>query len=313
MRRALVPLVLLLGIAAVSTASVMVRFAQEGAPSLVIAAGRLALATVVLAPFAIIRHRAELRSLSRRDLSLGLVSGVLLALHFATWIVSLEHTSVVSSVVLVTTTPLWVALLAPVFLRERITRKTWLGIAVAMIGGVVIGVSDLGSWGGGSIDLPGDRAVLGDFLALSGAWMMAGYLLVGRNLRSKLHLIPYIFLVYGMAAVVLVVTTILAGYNPFAIAPASWLWILLLALVPQLLGHSSFNWALRYLPAAFVAIVLLGEPVGSAILAYVVLGELPGPLTLLGAVLVLAGIAIASRSAGREALETPTMENEGNP
>jgi drug/metabolite transporter (DMT)-like permease len=143
--------------------------------------------------------------------------------------------------------------------------------------------------------------------------MMAGYLLVGRNLRSKLHLIRYIFLVYGMAAVVLVVTTILAGYNPFAIAPASWLWILLLALVPQLLGHSSFNWALRYLPAAFVAIVLLGEPVGSAILAYVVLGELPGPLTLLGAVLVLAGIAIASRSAGREALETPTMENEGNP
>jgi drug/metabolite transporter (DMT)-like permease len=307
MRRALIPLVLLLGIAAVSTASIIVRFAQLDAPSLVIAAGRLALATLVLAPVALARHGTEIRTLTSRDLVLGLVSGVFLALHFATWIVSLEHTSVLSSVVLVTTTPLWVALFAPWVLHEKITRATWLGVAMAMVGGVVISLGDVGTWMAGGVErgvfgLLGAGALWGDLLALIGAWMMAGYLLVGRRLRAKMNLIPYIFVVYGMAALVLVVLTMIAGYDLLAIAPPAWLWILLLALVPQLLGHSSFNWALRYLPAAFVAIILLGEPVGSAFLAYLVLSELPGPLTLAGAGLVLAGIAVASRSAGRQAL-----------
>jgi drug/metabolite transporter (DMT)-like permease len=300
-----VPLVLWIGICAVSTASVLVRFAQQGAPSLSIAAGRLAIASLVLAPLALANHRAEVRALRARDLTLGLVSGAFLALHFATWIASLEHTSVASSVVLVTTAPLWVALLAPAFLGERVSRVTGVGIAIATIGGIVIAIGDAGAWGAaaGSGGLAWNaRAIGGDFLALVGAWMMAGYLLVGRGLRARMHLVPYVFVVYGMAAVVLVVAAAVAGQGPADVAPRSWLWILLLALVPQLLGHSSFNWALRYLPTAFVALVLLGEPVGSAALAFVVLGELPSTLTLVGAGLVLAGIAVASRSAGREAL-----------
>jgi drug/metabolite transporter (DMT)-like permease len=132
--------------------------------------------------------------------------------------------------------------------------------------------------------------------------MMAGYLLVGRRLRSKMSLIPYIFVVYGMAALVLLVAVLVAGYDLVGIPSVGWMWILLLALIPQLLGHSSFNWALRYLPAAFVAIVLLGEPIGSALLAFIILGEMPVSLTLAGAALVLGGILIASRGAGRDAL-----------
>jgi drug/metabolite transporter (DMT)-like permease len=240
-----------------------------------------------------------------------LVSGIFLALHFATWITSLEHTSVVSSVVLVTTTPLWVAALAPLVLRERINRNTWVGIGLATAGGIIIGVGDIRTAGAAlsgassaaaSGGARSGHVLFGDFLALSGAWMMAGYLLVGRSLRSKMSLIPYIFVVYGMAALVLVMVVLITGQELMGIPIAAWGWILLLALIPQLLGHSSFNWALRYLPAAFVAIVLLGEPIGSAVLAYIVLGELPGGLTLIGATLVLAGILIAWRAAGREAL-----------
>jgi len=288
-------LVLVFGILAVSTASTFIRFAQTDASSLVIAAGRLGLATLVLAPFALSRHRAALRSLAPREWTLALLAGVFLALHFATWITSLEHTSVVSSVVLVTTTPLWVALLSLLVLRERLSRATVVGIAVALAGGVVVGVAGPA---GGSGAATHPRALLGDFLALAGAWMMACYLLVGRRLRDRLPLVPYVFVVYGMAAVVLVGMCVFTGQSAAGLAGSTWMWIALLALVPQLLGHSSFNWALAHLPAAVVSVGLLGEAVGSAILAYIFLGDLPRPLEAAGAALILAGIVVAMRGAG---------------
>ena len=163
--------VLLLGILAVSTASIFIRYAQPGAPSLTIAAGRLTLAALLLAPLALARHRVSLARLTARQLGLALLAGAFLAAHFALWITSLEHTSVVSSVVLVTTTPLWVGLLAPLVLRERLTRRVALGILLAFGGGVVVGLGDAG---GGAVAVPGGRALFGDFLALAGAWMMAG-------------------------------------------------------------------------------------------------------------------------------------------
>ena len=128
---------------------------------------------------------------------------------------------------------------------------------------------------------------------------MAGYLIAGRRLRARLALVPYVFVVYGMAALVLIGAAALAGQRPPSPGSPAWLWILLLALVPQLIGHSSFNWALRHLPATFVSVALLGEPIGSIALAYVVLAETPGPGKLLGAALTLAGIAIAARGATR--------------
>lgn len=300
--RAVIPFALLLGILAVSTASLFVRFAQRDATSLVIAAGRLGLATIVLAPVALIRHRPALRSLTPRDLGLGLLAGVFLALHFASWITSLEHTSVVSSVVLVTTTPLWVALLSPLILREPISRITAAGIALALGGGALVGIGDAQSQGGGALaagaaGLLRGHALRGDALALFGAWMMTAYLMVGRRLRARVALVPYVFLVYGMAAVVLALAVAASGQSMGGLTRAAWLWIVLLALVPQLVGHSTFNWALRHLPAALVAIALLGEPVGSAALAFVFLREAPAPLTILGAGLILIGIVIASLGA----------------
>ncbi len=294
MRSALTWTALLGAILAVSTASLLVRRAQPLAPSLVIAAGRLVIATLVLAPVALTRHRVDLRSLTARELGLAFVAGAFLALHFATWIASLASTSITSSVVLVTTSPLWVALLAPVVLRERLSRPAQLGLAVALLGGVAVVLGDSGTRTGGGASTP--HALRGDLLALCGAWMMAGYLLVGRRLRGRLPLVPYVTLVYGIAAVLLTLAVVATRTDVGAVPRAAWGWIVLLALVPQLLGHSTFNWALRHVPATVVALALLGEPVGSAALAFAWLGEVPSRLTLAGAALVLAGVVLAARA-----------------
>jgi drug/metabolite transporter (DMT)-like permease len=288
------------GVLAVSTAAIFIRYAQTDVPSLVIAAVRLTLAALLLAPVALTRHRDELTRLSRHDLGLGLLAGIFLSLHFATWITSLEYTSVASSVVLVSTTPLWVALLSPLVLRESITRMTILGLALALLGGVVVGLSNTCSWQNGLICPPSaeflqGKTLWGNFLALAGAWMGAGYLLIGRRLRAQTSLIPYIFIVYGMAALALIVLMLASGETPFGYAPISYLWLALLALVPQLLGHSTFNWALRYLPASFVAVTLLGEPIGSTLLAYLILSETPSALEICGGLLILAGIYFAAQ------------------
>jgi len=294
--------VLLGGILAVSTASIFIKFAQhEGAPSIVIAAFRLSLATLGLAPLALTRYRTELRQLRRREWVLATLSGSFLALHFATWITSLQYTSVASSVVLVTTTPLWVGLLAPLVLRERAGTATYIGLVLALSGGTVIGLSDACSWQAGLIRCPaagiffGGTAFLGDLLALAGAWMAAGYMLVGRRLRTRISLIPYIFIVYGMAALVLVAIMFGMGASPLGYSATTYLWMVLLALVPQLLGHSIFNWSLKYIPVSLVSVTLLGEPVGSTILAYFILQENPGWIKMIGALLILAGIWLAAR------------------
>jgi len=310
--RLLLPFGLLTAILAVSTASIFIRFAQREAPSLVIAALRLTVASLLLAPVALTRYRSELRALTRSNLLLGLLSGVFLAVHFGTWISSLEYTSVASSVVFVSTGPLWVALLSPIILKEPLTGRVLVGMSLTLLGGTVIGLSDSCSLSLGSIFTEGgagegwscppfsefvqEKAFFGSFLALTGAWAVAGYLMIGRRLRAGMSLIPYIFVVYGSAALSLLLAMFLAGQSPVGYSPVVYAWIVLLALVPQLIGHTTYNWALRYLPAALVSITTLAEPVGSAILAYVILNESPTRPIVFGGVLILAGIYLSSRT-----------------
>lgn len=293
---------ILLGIIAVSTASIFIRFVQQqDVASIVIAAYRLGIAAIVLSPVVLIRHRGEISTLSLKDLRFSLLSGLFLAIHFAAWIRSLEFTSVASSVVLVTTTPLWVALFSPTALKEKISRLVWIGLGVALLGTVVIGLGDVCVFENGLVCPSFDEffagdAVWGDFLALVGAWTAAGYVLIGRRVRSRLSLIPYIFIVYGMAAVILILLMFASGAPFYGFEPVTMVWLVLLALIPQLIGHSTFNWALGYLPAAYVAITLLGEPIGSTILAFVFLDEVPGGLLMIGALLIFVGILIGSRT-----------------
>lgn len=296
---------LVLGILAASTSSIFIRFAQTDTPSLVIAAYRLMIATLILAPICLLRRRDEILRLMFKDWLLLALSGVFLGLHFATWITSLEYTSVASSVVLVTTTPLWVAVLSGFILKEKASIATWIGLAVAFAGCLLVansrlcvpfdgGISCSGlikAWQGGNL--------LGSVLALTGAVMAACYLLVGRWVRSRISFLTYIFTIYGFAAIVLVLLCTIFGDPLVPGSGSTWLWLILLAVFPQLLGHSSFNWAIRYLPAVFVSISLMGEPIGTIVLAFIFLHETPFSLEIIGGVLILLGILIASRPADK--------------
>jgi drug/metabolite transporter (DMT)-like permease len=156
-----------------------------------------------------------------------------------------------------------------------------------MIGGVIVGLSDTSG--------TARNTLMGDALALAGAITVAGYWLVGRRLRTKISVVPYIAVVYGVAAITLLTMAGVARQTFVGYSPIIYLWFLLLALVPQLLGHSSFNWALAHLPATFVAVATLGEPIGSSILALFILKETPTVVKIAGVLLILVGIVIASQ------------------
>lgn len=304
-------IVLGFGILAVSTASILIRLAQQQAPSLVIAAYRLGLATIMLAPFGLKRSLVELRGLNRSQIRSLILAGVFLAFHFAAWITSLEMTSIASSVVLVTTTPLWVAIFSPLLLGERSRREVWVGLSLAILGGSIVGLKDACQLSSAGIACQGldnflsGRALLGNVLALFGAWMAAGYMIAGRSIRPHFSLVSYTFIVYGVSAVCLLIFVWISRQPISGYPPIVFLWFFLLGLIPQILGHSAFNWALRFLPAAFVSLALLGEPVGTTILAVIILRENPALIEIAGGVLILTGIYMASRreSAGAGAVK----------
>ena len=277
-------LVLSAGVLAISTGAVFARMAD--APPLIIAAYRMGLSAVFLLPFTGPGAAKEARGLVRKDLLTVVTSGFFLALHFATWISSLFYTTVASSVVIVNTIPLWTGLLSPFITGDPFSKGLKRGLLIALPGGAIIG------WGDFAL---GGQALWGDFLALMGSFFAALYILLGRRVRPRMSLTGYITVNYGTAALVLWVIAAAAGLSPAGYSSSTWLAFLLMALMPQLLGHSSYNWALRWLTGGTVALCLLGEPIGSALLAAVFLGE---PVTLFkaaGGALILAGIVLAAK------------------
>lgn len=287
--------VLGIGLLAISFGAIFARLAQgEGLPSLAIAALRLGLATLIVTPIAWLQSRDSLRALTRRQVGLAASAGFFLALHFATWISSLEYTSVASSTALVTTNPIWISLASYILFRERTSRATLAGIVVSLLGSLMIFWSD-------SHQGAGNNALLGNGLALVGSWCFSAYLLVGRRLRAGMALSGYIFLAYGVAAVFLVAGCALSGVALTGYSTPAYLAALGLAIGPQLLGHTAYNWSLRYVSPTFVAVVTLGEPVGSALLAWWLFGEVFAPLQGVGFALLLGGIYLAARGERRRA------------
>ncbi|MDP6518564.1 MAG: DMT family transporter [Planctomycetota bacterium] len=281
-------LVLLIGVCAVATGALFVRLSDE-APPLVQAAWRLALATLVVLPWV---GRAGLRAmaaLSRPAVLCLLASGLALALHFLTWISSLSHTNIASSLLLVNTVPLWAALLTPLITHDRVDRRTWRGIGLAFFGAVLIGAGDL--------DISSD-ALFGDGLALGGAVLAAVYILLGRRLRPQLPIAAYLAACYGSASIFLLLACALTGQQLLGWSPATYGWLIALALVPQLLGHSAYNWSLRYLRATTVSVTLLGESALGILLAWMFLAETPPPAALLGGMVIVAGILKLPMGAG---------------
>ncbi|MEN9359303.1 MAG: hypothetical protein RL095_838 [Verrucomicrobiota bacterium] len=278
-------LVLSLGICAVSSGAIFAKMAE--APGLVTAAWRVGLAALILLPLVIWKGRKEIAALPRASIGLSVLAGFFLAIHFATWISSLQYTSVANSVVLVNTNPLWVALLMPWLVKESVSPKAWAGIALSFSGALVIGLSDVGT---------GSKALLGDGLALLGGLSLSFYLLFGRKVRPSLSLISYVGLCYGSAAIFLWIAVLISGL-PFTGFPAgTWGAFFGLAIVSQILGHSSYNWALRHFTASFIAMALLAEPVLCSLAAWIFFGEAITLRQACGNGLILAGIVLAAQA-----------------
>lgn len=278
---------LLVGVTAVSFSAVLVR--EADAPSFAVAFYRCAMASVILVPLGLLRHRDEYRRLTSRQWRLAVGSGVVLAAHFATWISSLSFTTVAASAVLVQTLPLWVAAFGR-FVGERPTRRALTGMAIAVVGTAIIAG---GGFRGGS------RAVLGDLLALAGAIFAAIYVLLGRSLRQQLSLVTYSSIVYAAAACVLGVVMLVSGTAFLGYPSKTWLMFVLITAGPQFLGHTTFNYLLGHVRASIVAVALLAEPVGATILAWVILGEPPGAATVIGGAVVLIGVYVAIAAESR--------------
>lgn len=288
------------GVLCVGSAAILIRKLDGagGPSSLAIATWRLLFASLILAPWSVGPIRRGWPDLLRRDKLLLGGAAVALAAHFALWIPSLRLTSVASSVALVTTTPIFVALLSPWLLGERVTARAWLGILLAFGGALAL----LAVPTAGSASLAGAACpvlpcpLLGKLMALAGAVAVAFYFIVRRRTHDRLGLLSFIGLVYSLAALILLAVTLLTEGAPIGYAPRDWLLLAAIAVVPQILGHGSFNWALSRLPAALVVSAVLGEPIVSTLLAWRLLDEAPSRGLVAGGGAILAGILLVARS-----------------
>jgi drug/metabolite transporter (DMT)-like permease len=278
-----------LGVAilAVSTSAILINWSR--APAVVQALYRVLFTTLLLAPVAIRRHADAFRSFSARSYLWLAVPGVFLAVHFALWFESLDWTSVAASVTLVQSQPLFVAAGAALLLDERFSRRMLAGAAVALAGTVTLSLGDL--LGGPVL---GARPLYGNALALVSAVALAGYVLAGRSFRQRLPVVPYVTVVYAVCAAVLFAVAVANGLPLLAYPPREWLLFAGMAVGPGILGHTVLNWSLGHLESGVVSVTLLAEPVGSAILAYLLLNEVIGPTTAVGGAVVLAGIYVAA-------------------
>ncbi len=282
------PAVVGFAIVVVSFAAILIRLCD--APTAVIAACRLGFATLILLPlFARDRRR---NAVTRRQAGLCALAGLFLALHFLFWIESLKLTTVASSVMLVTTSPVFAAVFAWLALKEAVGRKTVFAIVLCLVGGVIISR--------GAVDF-GPCAMKGNVFAVLGAAAFGAQFVIARSLRREMGITLYAFLAYSAAAIILVVWALGTGRSFTGFGRINYLWFFLLALGPQVFGHTSLSWALRYLPASKVAVSVLGEPVGAALLAWLFFNEVPGYSLFVGGALILCGVYLAITEKRQEA------------
>jgi drug/metabolite transporter (DMT)-like permease len=281
-----------IAVVAVSFSAILIRWSE--ADFLAIAAGRMLISTLILAPFALVMYRNELFGLSRKDALIMVGIGAVLATHFSLWIASLEYTSVASSVILVTAHPILVGVVAHFFMGERLSRLNAVGIAIGLLGVVILTRGDASG---------GSSTLYGDLLALLGGVAAGVYILAGRQTRKRISLVVYAFVVYASCATFLLIAVVVTGTELFTLPAEEWMLFLLMAIGPSILGHTMYNWTLRYVPASVVSMSLLGEPVGSTALAFLLLSETPPDTAIVGGVVILVGIVMASWGMGARTAE----------
>ncbi|GED28071.1 membrane protein [Brevibacillus agri] len=297
-------LALLIGVIAISSSAIFVKLSSAPAP--IIATYRLIFSVVLTLPFLLWNRGAlaEIGNMSRKVWLLCLLSGAFLASHFLLWFESLNYTSVASSTVLVTLQPLFAFIGGYFFFGERVRLLALSGGLLAIAGSFVIG------WGDFQV---GGMALFGDALALLGAVTVTGYWLVGQYVRQHMSSFTYTLVVYTATSVILVAYDLVLGYPLVGYPAQDWGWFFCLALFPTLLGHSIFNWVIKWLNTTTISMGILGEPIGTAILAYFILGEVVTVPQWVGGLIIIAGIYLFIRynqpakgvSQGEQAPPTP--------
>jgi drug/metabolite transporter (DMT)-like permease len=269
---------LLFGVLAVGPASIFIRLAD--APAIPVAFYRMLTASLVIGLIVLLRRGRDLRGYDRATLIRSVVSGFLLAIHFALWISSLDHTSVANSVIMVTIQPIWAALFGMVYLREDVPLRAFAAIGLALSGVLIIagGNPQAGGW-------------YGDLLAVLGGVAVAASMVVGRVVRRTVSTLGYVVVSYSTAAIVLGIWTVVIGDPLTGFSPPTWMWMVALGLIPSVIGHTIYNRALRDFTAHVVSTTILGgETVVATTLAMVVLAESPSPWALIGAVPIGLGV-----------------------
>ncbi len=279
---------LTLGIASVSCGSLFIRLAA--APALVVAFYRVGWATLLIAPLLGRGPLRELRGLTHGEWVRLTLAGVALALHFALWIASLDYTSVASSVVLVDTAPFFIGLAGHLFLRRPSPRRFWIGLTAAFLGCLVIFQGD---WSHSTMSMKGNA------LALGGAVAVAIYLIIGAEVRQKLSLFSYVWPVYATAALALVAVCLASATPLRGFSGTAYLYMFLVGLIPQCVGHTVYNWSLRWLSPALVVLIGLAEPVGASLLALMFLHENLTLSKTVGGCIILIGIYLATGPASK--------------
>jgi len=289
-----------IGVIAVSTSAILVKLAS-GAPAGIIAFYRLFLAVIMMIPIIFLKYKQELRTIKKRDWILATLSGVFLAAHFILWFESLNYTSVASSVVLVTLQPVFAFIGTYFFFGERFSIAAIISMLITLVGSIVIG------WGDFQIS---GLALFGDILALLGAITVTGYFLLGQQLRRRLSLMTYTFIVYGISSITMFIYNLFLGNDFIHYSPYYWLLFLGLAIIPTFLGHTLFNWALKWVSTSTISMAIVFEPIGATILAYFILGEVVTASQWLGGSIVIFGLFLFVMSTTKKAKVTISHNRE---
>lgn len=274
-------LAIVIGVIGVSFSAILVRYSD--APSSVIAFYRMLFSCLILLPFFCKGAIKEMKGINKKDWILCVLAGGFLAFHFILWFESLQYTSVANSTVLVTLQPLFAFFGTYFLFKERISIKGALSVIMAITGGILIGASDFAH----------DKvALLGDVLALIACALATAYFLIGQIVRKRMSLTAYTFIVYGISAIILLVYVLGSGHELVHYPKEEWYLFILLAIVPTLLGHSLFNWAIEWVSTTKISMAILFEPVGAAILAYYLFNETVSAAQLVGALFILIGLSL---------------------
>lgn len=274
-------LALAIGVFSVSTSAILVKVST--APSGVIAFYRLFFSVLLMLPVFLIKYVPELRLITKRDWLFSIIAGVFLAFHFIFWFESLNYTSVASSTVLVTLQPLFAFLGTYFFFKEKYSIKAIISSLIAVTGSVVI------SWGDFKLN---GSALFGDILALIACSLVTAYLLFGQTVRKRLSLVTYTFVVYSISTITLFIYVLIKQEPLFPYPTSDWVYFILLAVFPTLLGHTIFNWSLKWLSTSTISMAILFEPVGAAILAYYLLQESVIWSQLVGGGIIIIGVSL---------------------